>query len=132
MSKKREVIIPKAGLRPGHPPYSPAIRWDKLLFCSGQTGSHPITQEFSPDIREQTRVALERLKELAETGGAGLDTAVSVMVHLTDIQRDFAPMNEVFRQYFPQDPPSRTTVGVSSLARPGLKVEIGMIAIVKD
>jgi 2-iminobutanoate/2-iminopropanoate deaminase len=127
----RKVIIPKTGLRPGQP-FSPAIRWEKLLFCSGQTGADPITREFSQDIREQTRVALERLKDVAESGGASLETAVKVMIHLTDLENDIGPMNEVFRQYFPKDPPCRTTVEVSRLATPGLRMEIDMIAIIKD
>jgi 2-iminobutanoate/2-iminopropanoate deaminase len=130
MKIDRHVVVPKAGVRPGQP-YSAGIRWDKLLFVAGQTGAHPITREFSPDIKEQTRVALERLKDVAESGGAGLDTAVKVMIHMTDMD-EWEAMNEVFRQYFPKDPPARTTVGVTRLAQPGLRVEIDMIAIVRD
>jgi 2-iminobutanoate/2-iminopropanoate deaminase len=53
-------------------------------------------------------------------------------IHMTDMTNEFAAMNEVFREYFPKDPPSRTTVGVAHLARAGLKIEIDMIAVVKD
>ncbi len=65
----RSVIVPPTGLRPGVP-YSPAIRWDKLLFISGQTGSHPVTREIPEDIKAQTRIALDNVKALAEAGGA--------------------------------------------------------------
>ncbi|HEX7914206.1 RidA family protein, partial [Rudaea sp.] len=122
---------PPTGLRPGLP-YSPAIRWDRLLFVSGQTGSDPVTREFPADIKAQTRIALDNVKALAEAGGAGLDTALKMTIHMTDMMNEFAAMNEVFREYFPKDPPSRTTVGVAHLARAGLKIEIDMIAVVKD
>ena len=127
----RTVIVPPTGLRPGIP-YSPPIRWDKLSFISGQTGSDPVTREFPADIKAQTRIALENVKALAEAGGASMDTALKMTIHMTDMMNEFAAMNEVFREFFPKDPPSRTTVGVAHLARAGLKIEIDMIAVVKD
>jgi len=57
----RRVIAPKTGIRPGLP-YSPAIGWQNLVFISGQTGSDPLTREFPPDIKSQTRIALENVK----------------------------------------------------------------------
>jgi 2-iminobutanoate/2-iminopropanoate deaminase len=130
-SMSRTVIVPPTGLRPGIP-YSPAIRWDRLLFISGQTGSDPVTRAFPEDIKAQTRIALDNLKALAEAGGASFETALKMTIHMTDMMNEFAAMNEVFREYFPKDPPSRTTVGVAHLARVGLKIEIDMIAVVKD
>jgi 2-iminobutanoate/2-iminopropanoate deaminase len=113
-------------------PYSPAIRWDKLLFISGQTGSHPVTREFPEDIKAQTRIALQNLKDLAEAGGASFENALNMTIYMTDMLNEFAAMNEVFREFFPNNPPSRTTVGVAHLARKGLKIEINMIAVLKD
>ncbi|MFZ5733307.1 MAG: RidA family protein [Pseudomonadota bacterium] len=127
----RDVIVPPTGLRAGLP-YSPAIRWDKLLFVSGQTGSDPVTREFPADIKGQTRIALDNVKALVEAGGATMDSALKMTIHMTDMMNEFGAMNEVFREYFPKDPPSRTTVGVAHLARAGLKIEIDMIAVVKD
>ena len=127
----RTVIVPPTGLRPGLP-YSPAIRWNNLLFISGQTGSDPVTRAFPEDIKSQTRIALENVKILAEIGGASLETALKMTIHMTDMMNEFAAMNEVFREFFPKDPPSRTTVGVAHLARAGLKIEIDMIAVIKD
>lgn len=126
-----QIVIPKTGLRPGQV-YSPGVRWDKLVFCSGQTGSHPITREFSPDIRAQTRMALDRLQAVASAGGANLASIVKLTIFMTDIVGEFDAMNEVFEEYFSNNPPSRTTVGVASLARPGLKIEIEAIAIAID
>lgn len=127
----RHVIIPDTGLRPGQV-YSPGVRWEKLVFCSGQTGAHPVTREFSSDIRDQTRMALDRLKSVAEAGGASLETIVKMTIFMTDILGEFEAMNEVFKEYFTGNPPSRSTVGVVSLARQGLKIEIEAIAIASD
>ncbi len=127
----RDVIVPPTGLRAGLP-YSPAIRWDNLLFVSGQTGSDPVTREFPADIKDQTRIALDNVKTLVEAGGATMDSALKMTIHMTDMMNEFGAMNEVFREYFPKDPPARTTVGVAHLARAGLKIEIDLIAVVKD
>lgn len=124
---KKEVITTEAATQRGIP-YSPAIKAGGLLYISGQTGSHPVTREFSPDIKEQTRIALENVKELAELGGCTLEDGLSMTIHMTDMMNEFQQMNEVFREFFPVNPPSRTTVGVSHLARKGVKIEISMIA----
>jgi 2-iminobutanoate/2-iminopropanoate deaminase len=127
---QRSVVVPKTGLRPGIP-YSPGIRWGDLVFVSGCTGSHPTTREFPPDIKAQTRQALENVKAIAEAAGASLADALKLTIFMTDMNNEFQAMNEVFREYFPVDPPARSTVGVAHLARPGLKVEIEMIAVAK-
>lgn len=126
---KRDVVAPPTGIRPGLP-YSPAIRWDRLLFVSGQTGSDPVTREFPAGIEAQTRLALENVRALAEAGGASLGSALKMTIHMTDMMNEFQAMNEVFREFFPDDPPARTTVGVAHLARAGLKIEIDMVAVV--
>ena len=127
----RTVVVPPTGLRPGIP-YSPAIRWDKLLFISGQTGSDPVTRAFPADIKAQTRLALDNVKALAEAGGASLETALKMTIHMTYMPNEFAALNEALREHFPKDPPSRTTVGVARRARSGWKIDIDMIPVVPD
>lgn len=128
---ERRVLIPSTGTRPGQP-FSSGIRWERLVFCSGQTGANPVTREFPDDIREQTHLAIKRIQDVAVTGGASLESIVKMNIFMTDILGEFAAMNEVYRQYFPVDPPARSTVGVLSLARPGLKIEMEAIAIAYD
>jgi 2-iminobutanoate/2-iminopropanoate deaminase len=127
----RKVIKPKS-VAHRDVPYSPGIRWERLVFVSGQTGSDPVTREFPADIKGQTRIALENVKAVAEAGGASLSTALKMTIHMTDMMNEFQQMNEVFREFFPEDPPARTTVGVAHLARAGLKIEIDMVAVAKD
>jgi 2-iminobutanoate/2-iminopropanoate deaminase len=124
---RREIIVPKERARIT-PLYSPAVRVGNLLFCSGSTGSDPITRATPPDIIGQTRLALENLKSVVEAGGASFASAVKVMIYMTDMVNEFSAMNEVYLEYFPSNPPARSTVGVAHLARPVLKVEIEMIA----
>ena len=125
-------IIPQPGGTNSTAPYSPGVQWGNLLFISGQTGSDPLTRKFPDTIAEQTRISMERLKAMAEAGGASMDKALKLTVFMTDIHGEFAEMNAVYREYFPNGLPTRSCVGVAALARPGLKVEIEMICGLDD
>jgi 2-iminobutanoate/2-iminopropanoate deaminase len=124
----RKVIIPATGLVAGRV-YSPGILAGKLLFVSGHTGSDPVTREIRHGIQEQTRQALENIRGVLDAAGASLADVAKINIHMVDMARDFAPMNEVFKEYFPSEPPARCTVGVSHLARPGLLLEIEATAV---
>ena len=125
---EREVIktsnAPKAVL-----PLSQAIKVGNLVFTSGMVARDPNTREFiGGDIKQQTERIILNLKAILEAAGSSLDKVVKVTVFLTDM-RDFAGMNEVYRKFFPKEPPARSTVEVSKLAIPAL-AEIEMIATV--
>lgn len=128
---KRDVIAQPGGTN-STAPYSPAIRWDRLLFISGQTGSDPVTREFPDDIESQTRIALDRARQIAESAGTSLDNALKVTVFMTDMHNDFHGMNKVYSGFFPPELPARSAVGVAHLARDGLKVEIEMVVAMPD
>lgn len=121
----RQAVFPSSRPRPTSP-YSPGIRFGNLVFTSGQVGTDPEGQ-VPPDIREQTRNCLDNIQAVLEAAGSNMAHALKATVFLTDI-RDFAAMNEVYRQAFPGDLPARSTVEVSALARPELKVEIEVVA----
>ncbi len=127
---KREIIVPPTGLLP-HRPYSPAVLLENLLFVSGHTGSDPVTREIAPDITTQTELAFDNLRAIIESAGGTMADILKVTVFMTDMATDFEGMNAVFRRTFPDAPPARTTVGVSHLARAGLKVEIEVIAYIQ-
>ena len=124
----REVIVPPTGLLP-HRPYSPAILVDRMLFVSGHTGADAVTREFSDDITTQTEVTFKNLQSVIEAAGGTMADVAKVNVFMTDMESDFQAMNAVFKRVFPENPPARSTVGVAHLARPGLKVEIEVIAV---
>jgi 2-iminobutanoate/2-iminopropanoate deaminase len=105
--------------------YSQAIVANGFVFLAGQLALNPETNEFElGDIRSETRLALENMRALLEASGSSLHDVVRVRVFLADLN-DFEGMNEVYREFFPVDPPVRTTVGVA-LSR--IKVEIDCIA----
>jgi len=81
-------------------------------------------------IREQTRRALERLRDAATRAGVSIGRAAAVQVYLRDAA-DFAAMNEAYAPYFPVDPPTRTTV-VAPPADPAALVSIAATVIPDD
>jgi 2-iminobutanoate/2-iminopropanoate deaminase len=123
----RQAVFPSSRPRPASP-YSPGIRFDNLVFTSGQVGTDPAGQ-VPPGVREQTQNCLDNIQAVLETAGTNMAHVLKATVFLTDIN-DFAAMNEVYRKAFPGDLPARSTVGVSALARPELKVEIEVVAAI--
>jgi reactive intermediate/imine deaminase len=113
-----------AGSTPGGA-YSPGIVAEgRFVYVSGQVPARD-GQVIGASTAEQTRVALENLAAVLAEAGASLADVVRCGVFLADMA-DFAEMNEVYRQVFPDPLPARTTVGVS-LA--GFKVEIDCVAV---
>jgi len=123
-SMERQTISPPGRPRPTSP-YSWGTRVGNLVFTSGHTGGDA-SGKVPDDIGAQTRNCIEGCKAVLEAAGSGLQHVLKVTIFLTDI-KEFAAMNEVYRASFPAgDLPARSTVEVSALARPDLRVEIEM------
>jgi 2-iminobutanoate/2-iminopropanoate deaminase len=126
----KTAIRPATHVRPDRP-YVPGIIYNGVVYCSGATGSDPSTKEIvEGGIKPQARRVFQNLELVAKAGGASLDSALKLTIFLTDIENHFEPMNEVFREFFADNPPARSTVGVTALARDGLLIEAEMIAAV--
>ena len=109
-------------------PYSQAIRTENLVFTAGQVGLDPVTMELVQDgIEAQTRQALTNLKHVLEIADSGLNFVVKTTVFLQDM-RDFANMNAIYSEFFPENPPARSTVQVAALPK-GALIEIECIAL---
>ena len=109
-------------------PYSQAIRTENLVFTAGQVGLDPVTMELVQDgIEAQTRQALTNLKHVLEIADSGLNFVVKTTVFLQDM-RDFANMNAIYTEFFPENPPARSTVQVAALPKDAL-IEIECIAL---
>jgi 2-iminobutanoate/2-iminopropanoate deaminase len=109
-------------------PYSQAIVSDGLVFASGQVALEPETgQLVAGDVQAQTRRALRNLAAVLEAAGTSLTQVVKTTVFLTSME-NFTPMNEVYAEFFPGDPPARSTVAVAELPK-GALVEIEAIAV---
>jgi len=110
-------------------PYSQAIRTENLVFTAGQVGLDPASMELvEGGIETQTRQVLTNLKHVLETADSGLNFVVRTTVFLQDM-RDFANMNAVYTEFFPENPPARSTVQVAALPKSAL-IEIDCIALI--
>jgi 2-iminobutanoate/2-iminopropanoate deaminase len=109
-------------------PYSQAIAAGNFVFCSGQVALEPASSVLvEGDVRAQTRRALENLSGVLNAAGSSLAQVVKTTVFLVSMS-DFAAMNEVYAEFFPGDPPARSTIAVAELPK-GARVEIEAIAL---
>ncbi len=109
-------------------PYSQAIRTEELVFTAGQVGFVPATMNIvEGGIEAQTRQVLTNLKHVLEAADSGLKFVVKTTVFLQDMN-DFAAMNAVYAEFFPENPPARSTVAVAALPK-GALVEIECVAL---
>jgi len=119
---------------PGAPkpvaPYSHVVEQDGWLFVTGQLATDPADDSLPlPEgIVAQTAKVMDNLQRALAGAGASLANVLCVRIFLTNFERDYAAMNDLYATYFPPDRlPARTTVGVTGLARGGI-VEIDLIA----
>lgn len=119
------VLVPGAPTPVG--PYSSAVVVGNLIFVSGQGGRDPETDQVSEDVEVQTEVCLKNVEIILAAAGSSLSRVVRCGVFLVDM-KDFKRMNGVYARMFGDHRPARTTVAVSALPGPGLKVEIDAVA----
>jgi 2-iminobutanoate/2-iminopropanoate deaminase len=110
-------------------PYSQAIVSNGFIFCSGQIGLDPKTNELVQGIEKQTHQVLKNLTEVLNVENSGLEKVVKTTVYLSDIN-DYVKMNEVYGQYFLNHKPARAAFAVAALPK-GALIEIEVIAEVK-
>jgi 2-iminobutanoate/2-iminopropanoate deaminase len=108
-------------------PYSQAIEVNGFVYASGQIPIDPATGQFvEGGIKEQTRQSLTNAQNILKEAGTDLSHVVKTTVFLSDIA-NFAPMNEVYAQFFTEPFPARSAVAVKDLPK-GALVEIEVIA----
>lgn len=111
-------------------PYSQAIKANGFVFVSGQIPVVPATGQFAAGgIAGQTKQSLENVKAILQAAGCTLADVVKTTVLIKDMN-DFAAMNKVYADYFPQDCPARACFEVARLPKDAL-VEIEVIAVGK-
>jgi len=108
-------------------PYSQAVRFDNLIFVSGQIPIEPETGKIlRGNIKEQTRQVLKNLNNILTAGGSSLDNVLRTTIFLTNLE-NYSLVNEVYTQYFNDLSPARSTVQVSKLPMDA-QIEIDAIA----
>jgi 2-iminobutanoate/2-iminopropanoate deaminase len=128
LAQKQAINPPNA--RPGGV-LSTAVRVGDIIFLSGALGTKPGGGGLAEGgIEGQTRQALENVKASAALAGVTMDDIAKCSVFLTNVA-DFQAMNGVYREFFPANPPARTTVAVAGLVVPGALIEIECLAASK-
>jgi 2-iminobutanoate/2-iminopropanoate deaminase len=122
-----KTVPNRPGLEPGPYPFSQVVEANGFVFLAGQCGDVPGTPGAVPGgIGPETRAMLDNVGRLLHAVGLDYGDVVKATVYLRDFD-DFAAMNEVYREYFPSEPPTRATVGVTALAL-DFRVEIEVLA----
>lgn len=107
---------------------TPLIIHNGVIYIAGQGAHSHDSSEFPMEIETHTKKVMENVKTLVERGGGTMDTILQLTVYLADIDF-YEGMNNVFKTYFPNGGPARTTVAVAALPGKSL-VEINCIAAV--
>jgi len=108
-------------------PYSQGIKIGPFIFVSGQIPFDPKTNAIvEGSIKAQTEQSLKNVKAILEAAGASLSNVVKCTVFLKDMAT-FGEMNEVYSQYFKENPPARAAIEVARLPK-DVGVEIEAIA----
>ena len=115
------------GLEPGAYPFSKVVETHGFVFLAGQVGDVPGGHgAVSGGIDAETRAMLDNVGQLLGSVGLDYGDVVKCTIYLRDFD-DFPSMNAVYRTYFPTEPPTRATVGVTALAE-DYRVEIEVLA----
>jgi 2-iminobutanoate/2-iminopropanoate deaminase len=88
-------------------PYSEGVRYEGLLFLAGKTGGAG-----EPGVQPETRRALESISDALQRFGSSMDRVLKCTVFLVDMA-EWGAMNEVYAEFFPDNKPARTAVGIS-------------------
>ena len=122
-----KTVLRPEGLGEGHAPYSQLVEANGFVFVAGQVGDDPETGGVvSGGMAAEVRQMLENVRSRLRLVGLDLGDVIKATVYLTDMG-EFAEYNDVWRTYFPSDPPTRATVGVAALAI-GARCEIEVVA----
>ncbi len=124
MSKK--IILTQEAPEPIGP-YSQAVQFGNMLFCSGQIAIDPKTgQVITGDVKTQAVQVMKNIEAVLKAADMKFENIIKTTIFLTNMN-DFAAVNEIYGQHFKSQAPARSTVAVSGLPK-GVQVEIEVIA----
>lgn len=108
-------------------PYSQAVIYNNIVYCSGQIPLDPQTMELvQGDIEIQAKQVMENLKQVLLEAESDFSKVLKCSIFLDNMD-DFKVVNEIYAEYFGENPPARETVAVETLPK-NVKVEISCIA----
>lgn len=125
-----KIIVQSPNMPPALGPYSQAVQVGNLLYVSGQVGLHPDTGEVAgPDFVSQARQAFENLREVLSAANCSMEDVVKTTCWVADAE-SFQQFNDLYAEFFPVDPPTRSTP-IVALPK-GLHYSMECIALVPD
>ena len=107
-------------------PYSTYTQVGNLIFVAGQVAMEPQTQKTPKSFAEQLHLILKNLKTILESAGSSLENILKTTVFLKDLS-NYGEYNEIYRQYFKNGFPARSTV-IADLVHEDFLIEIEAIA----
>ena len=129
---KREIIRVEplaTSLEKYKAPTSTVTKHGETIYVTGAPPFEPDTGEiFTGDIKRQTELVLQQMKLCVETAGSSLENILKVNVYVTNVDM-FPAVNEVYRQFFPKDPPARIFINVPAW-NGGFDIEVDCIAAI--
>jgi 2-iminobutanoate/2-iminopropanoate deaminase len=127
MEDRKAFETEKAAVTGG--PYSQAIIHNGLMYLSGQGPIDPnLNQVIHGTIEQETELALENIRIILEEAGSSLNNVLQLTAYMLNM-REYGRFNEVYRRYFPEDPPARTCIQAARLPF-DIRIEIDAIAYI--
>jgi len=127
MAEKKALETDKAAIPGG--PYSQAIIHNGLIYLSGQGPIDPQTnQVVHGTIEQETELSMENIRIILEEAGSSLSKVLQITAYLLTM-REYGRFNEVYRRYFPKEPPARTCIQAARLPF-DIRIEISVIAYI--
>jgi len=111
-------------------PYSQAVKFNGLLYTSGQIALKPNGEMIENDIKKQTRQIFENIKAILEDNGTFMSEVLKLNIFLTDMN-DFGVVNVIMAEVFGDHKPVRSTIQVAGLPKNAM-IEMDVIATAVD
>lgn len=116
-AKKKIALGPKLAV-----PISSAVRAGDYIYVSGQIGFNDKGEVVSGGIEAETRATLKWIEKIVTEAGATMADIVKTTVFLDD-PRDFGRFNKVYAEFFPTDPPARSTIRAQLVLDAKIEIE---------
>jgi len=127
MAEKKALETNKAAVPGG--PYSQAIIYNGIIYLSGQGPIDSQTnQVVHGTIEQETELSMENIRIILEESGSSLSKVLQITAYLLSI-REYGRFNEVYKRYFPKEPPARTCIQAARLPF-DIRVQISAIACI--
>jgi len=127
MGEKKAFQTDKAAITGG--PYSQAIIYNGLIYISGQGPINTQTNQLvHGTIEQETELSMENIRIILEEAGSSLSNVLQITAYLVNM-REYGRFNDVYKRYFPKEPPARTCIQAARLPF-DIRVEINAIAYI--